>query len=50
MSFNGRYLADSVHAISGESVRIQSNGVGKAILITDAADSSFFYLAMPMNR
>ncbi|MDB5224687.1 MAG: Beta sliding clamp [Candidatus Adlerbacteria bacterium] len=50
MSFNGRYLADSVQAISGESVRIQSNGVGKAILITDAADSSFFYLAMPMNR
>jgi DNA polymerase-3 subunit beta len=50
MNFNGRYLADSLQAISGESVRIHSNGVGKAILIKDAADESFFYLAMPMNR
>lgn len=50
MNFNGRYLADSLQAISGESVRIQSNGAGKPLLIKDAADSSFFYLAMPMNR
>jgi len=50
MNFNGRYLADSLQAISGESVRVQSNGPGKAILIKDAADESFFYLAMPMNR
>jgi DNA polymerase-3 subunit beta len=50
MNFNGRYLADSLQAISGESVRIQSNGPGKAILIKDASDESFYYLAMPMNR
>jgi DNA polymerase III subunit beta len=50
MNFNGRYLADSLQAISGESVRIQSNGPGKPLLIKDAADESFFYLAMPMNR
>ncbi len=50
MSFNNRYLSDSLQAISGESVRIQANGVGKAILIKDAADESFLYLAMPMNR
>ncbi len=50
MSFNGRYLADSLQAIAGESVRISGNGVGKAVLIKDAADVSFFYLAMPMNR
>jgi DNA polymerase-3 subunit beta len=50
MNFNGRYLADSLQAISGESVRIQSNGAGKPLLIKDASDSSFFYLAMPMNR
>lgn len=50
MNFNGRYLADSMQAISGESVRIQSNGSGKPLLIKDAADESFFYLAMPMNR
>ncbi len=50
MSFNSRYLADSLQAISGESVRIHANGAGKPILIKDAADESYFYLAMPMNR
>ncbi len=50
MNFNGRYLADSLQAITGESVRIHSNGPGKPLLIKDAADSSFLYLAMPMNR
>jgi len=50
MNFNGRYLADSLQAVNGASVRIQSNGPGKAILIKDAADETFFYLAMPMNR
>jgi DNA polymerase-3 subunit beta len=50
MSFNGRYLADSLQSISGESVRLHSNGPGKAMLIKDASDDSFLYLAMPMNR
>ncbi len=50
MSFNSRYLADSLQAITGESVRIQANGAGKPILIKDAVDESYFYLAMPMNR
>lgn len=50
MSFNGRYLADSLQAIAGESVRLHANGAGKPMLIKDAVDESFFYLAMPMNR
>ena len=50
LNFNGRYLADSLQAITGESVRLYSNGAGKAILIKDAGDESFLYLAMPMNR
>lgn len=50
MNFNGRYLADSLQAISGESIRLHSNGPGKPLLVKDAADDSFFYLAMPMNR
>jgi DNA polymerase-3 subunit beta len=50
MSFNGRYLADSLQSISGDSVRLHSNGPGKAMLIKDASDDSFLYLAMPMNR
>jgi DNA polymerase-3 subunit beta len=50
MNFNGRYLSDSLQGIVGESVRIHSNGPGKALLIRDAADETFYYLAMPMNR
>ncbi|MEK7612611.1 MAG: DNA polymerase III subunit beta [Patescibacteria group bacterium] len=50
INFNGRYLADSLQAVVGESVRIHSNGAGKPLLIKDAADDSFLYLAMPMNR
>lgn len=50
MSFNGRYLADSLQSIGGDSVRLHSNGPGKAMLIKDASDASFQYLAMPMNR
>lgn len=50
MNFNGKYLSDSLQGISGESVRVHSNGPGKALLIRDAGDDSFFYLAMPMNR
>ena len=50
MSFNGRYLADSLQSVHGDSVRLHSNGPGKAMLIKDAGDESFLYLAMPMNR
>lgn len=50
MNFNGKYLLDSLQAISGESVRLHSNGPGKPLLVKDASDDSFFYLAMPMNR
>ncbi len=50
MSFNSRYVADSLQAISGESVRLQANGPGKPMLIRDAVDESYLYLAMPMNR
>ncbi|MES2007208.1 MAG: DNA polymerase III subunit beta [Patescibacteria group bacterium] len=50
MNFNGKYLSDSLQGIAGESVRIHSNGPGKALLIRDAADETFYYLAMPMNR
>ncbi len=50
MSFNSRYLADGLMPIIGESVRLQANGPGKAMVVRDAADTSYMYLAMPMNR
>ncbi|MDE2213109.1 MAG: DNA polymerase III subunit beta [Patescibacteria group bacterium] len=50
MNFNSRYLGDGLAPISGESVRLRLNGAGKAMVVKDAADDSFVYLAMPMNR
>ncbi len=50
INFNGKYLADSLQPITGESVRLHSNGAGKPLLVKDTSDDSFFYLAMPMNR
>jgi len=50
MSFNSRYLSDSLQSVAGESVRLCSNGPGKPMLIKDAFDDSFLYIAMPMNR
>lgn len=50
LTFNGRYLADGLQSISGESVRLHITGAGKPMLIKDAADDSYLYLAMPMNR
>jgi len=50
MNFNSRYLADSLQSIVGDSVRLQTNGPGKPLLVKDSADESFLYLAMPMNR
>ena len=50
MSFNSKYLGDSLLPISGESVRLQLNGPGRPMLIKDSSDDSYFYIAMPMNR
>ena len=50
ISFNGRYVADSLQAIVGESVRLQVQGPGRPMVIRDSVDTSFLYLAMPMNR
>ena len=50
ISFNSRYLSDGLQSILGESVRLNSNGPGKPMLIKDASDDSFLYIAMPMNR
>ena len=50
ISFNSKYLADALIAISGESVRLQMSGPGRPTLIKDTSDDSYFYIAMPMNR
>ncbi len=50
LTFNGRYLSDGLTSLSSESVRLHITGAGKPMLIKDAADDSYLYLAMPMNR
>lgn len=50
MNFNSRYLADGASALSGESLRLSFSGAGKPLVIKDASDESYLYLAMPMNR
>lgn len=50
MTFNSRYLADSVMPLTSESIRLQMNGPGKPMVVRGVSDDSFFYLAMPMNR
>ena len=50
MSFNSRYLGDGLIPITGDSVRLRMSGPGKAMIIKDATDDSYLYLAMPMNR
>jgi len=50
MSFNGKYLGDGLAPLLGENIRMQISGAGRPLLLKDASDDSYFYLAMPMNR
>ena len=50
MTFNGRYLADGLQGISGESVKMGFAGVGRPLTLAGASDASFLYIVMPMNR
>lgn len=49
-NFNHRYLSDCLAAIAGDSIVFKCAGEGRPLLIKDAADTSFTYLVMPMNR
>ncbi len=50
MSFNGRYIADSLGSITGESIRLGLSGAGRPLALSGAGDGSFMYIVMPMNR
>lgn len=50
MSFNGRYLADGLQGVLGESVRFAWSGQGKPLVMSGSGDQSFLYVVMPMNR
>jgi DNA polymerase-3 subunit beta len=50
ISFNVRYLLDSLSSIAPESLRMAFNGKQRPIVIRGEGDNSFTYLIMPLNR
>lgn len=50
MTFNGRYIADALQSIVGDSVKFGWSGPGKPLGIESISDQSFTYIVMPMNR
>lgn len=50
MNFNGKYIADALHSVSGESLRLGLNGVGRPLALSAASETGFVYIVMPMNR
>lgn len=50
MIFNVRYLLEMFQSLSDGEVMIKFNGKTKPVLFRGAADTTFSYLVMPMNR
>lgn len=50
LSFNYKYLLDSITSVSTDSLSLKFNGPSKPIVLTLVGDPSFTYLIMPMNR
>jgi DNA polymerase-3 subunit beta len=50
LSFNYRYLQAPISLIGAESLTLSAAGIGRALTVRGAGDSSFLYLVMPMNQ
>ena len=50
ISFNFRYISDSLQSINTDSITLSFAGAHKPMVITGVNDQSFTYLVMPMNR
>lgn len=50
INFHINYLSDSIPPIEADSVTLGFSGAGKPLVIRSAADTSFTYLVMPLNR
>jgi len=50
MSFNARYVLDSMTTIKEDSLVLTFNGKNKPMVIRGVGDNNFTYLAMPLNR
>ncbi len=50
ISFNQRYLMDSLHSINSDSITLQFAGHSKPAIVRPVNNDGFLYLVMPMNR
>lgn len=50
LSFNQRYIADSLGHFADDSVVMRFAGIGRPMVITGVTDTSMRYLVMPMNK
>ncbi|MCR4281265.1 MAG: DNA polymerase III subunit beta [Candidatus Kaiserbacteria bacterium] len=50
INFHIGYLADCIASIDSDSIVLGFGGVGRPLVIRGVSDSSFTYLAMPLNR
>ncbi len=48
--FNQKYLIDSLHSITSDSILIRFSGQSQPAVITPVGEDGFLYLVMPMNR
>ena len=50
LSFNQQYLTDPLAHIQDDSIKLSFAGIGRAMVIKGASDTTFRYLVMPMNK
>ena len=50
VNFNQRYLLDSLHSITSDSITLQFAGQSQPVLVKPVGNDGFLYLVMPMNR
>lgn len=50
ISFNLRYLTDTLASLTTDSIALKFAGVGKPLVITPVGSDTYLYLVMPMNR
>ncbi len=50
LNFNQQYIMDPLSHINDDSVKMSFAGIGRAMIMTGASDTSMRYLVMPMNK
>lgn len=50
LSFNQQYIMDPLHHLYDDSVKMSFAGIGRAMILKGATDTTVRYLVMPMNK